>query len=327
MRQAAAFLSIKSFDREFNRMSPHVSVLISTYNGETFIAEQIDSILKQSHRNLDILIRDDGSGDGTLTLVERYAQKDSRIRWLAEENLGVINSFFRLLSLASDASDYYALCDQDDYWLRNKLKRAIATLDRCPADVPAMYFSRLQIVDENLRLSRQTRAPALFCLENALVENFATGCTVVLNRAARELVLRNLPHNCCMHDWWIYLLVLSKGRVYYDAYAGILYRQHDRNSVGYDRHIGRRLIQAVRRLLTQEKSRFDVYAQIVNFLEFARREALPDEIVRLCEEILRSRHSVTARIGLVLRNGGVTWQANPRGAIEQFRYLVSGSLG
>ncbi|TCO80518.1 glycosyltransferase involved in cell wall biosynthesis [Plasticicumulans lactativorans] len=308
-------------------MSPHVSILMSTYNGEAFLAEQIDSILKQSHRELELLIRDDGSRDGTLALVERYAHKDGRVRWLAEDNLGVTRSFFRLLGLARDTSAYYALCDQDDYWLRNKLRRAVATLERCPSDVPAMYFSRLRIVDENLRPSRQTRVPALFCLENALVENFATGCTIVLNRAARDLVLRNLPRECCMHDWWIYLLVLSKGRVFYDAYAGILYRQHGRNSVGYDRHLGRRLVQAARRLLAREVSRFDVYTQIVNFLEFARREGLPDEIVRLCEDVLRSRHSIAARLGLVLRNGGVIWQANPRGTIEQIRYLVSGALG
>lgn len=308
-------------------MSPHVSVLMSTYNGEAFLAEQIDSILKQSHRDLELLIRDDGSRDGTLVLVERYARKDGRVRWLAEDNLGVIGSFFRLLGLASDTSAYYALCDQDDYWLRNKLRRAIATLEQCPADVPAMYFSRLRIVDGSLHPARQSYVPACFSIGNALVENIATGCTIVLNRAARDLVLRNLPRECCMHDWWIYLLVLSKGRVFYDSHAGILYRQHGGNNVGYDHHLGRRLIRAATLLLSRRPARFDVYSQLTNFLEFARREQLSDEIMRLCEQLLHSRHSVAARLGLVLRNGGVVWQGNPRGRIEQIRYLMWGALG
>ncbi len=96
-----------------------VQVLMSTYNGERFLEEQIESLLSQSWKNLEILIRDDGSTDGTMEILERYCMRYSNIQVFAGENVGVAKSFFELLE-ESDG-DFVAFCDQDDVWLEHKV--------------------------------------------------------------------------------------------------------------------------------------------------------------------------------------------------------------
>src|SRR6185295_14022489 len=100
---------------------------------------------------------------------------------------GVMASFFDLLRSETGAADHVAFCDQDDVWHPDKLARACAALDRHPATVPVLYCGRTRIVDEHLRMIALSRMPRRApCLENALVENVATGCTIVMNRAARD---------------------------------------------------------------------------------------------------------------------------------------------
>ena len=101
-----------------------IQVLMSTYNGEKYICEQIDSIIAQDCgykgiANVKLLIRDDGSSDKTREILESYASKYPEIiRWYHGGNKGVIKSFFDLLENSDDEADYYAFADQDDNWMR-----------------------------------------------------------------------------------------------------------------------------------------------------------------------------------------------------------------
>ncbi len=211
----------------------NVQILMSTYNGERYLREQLDSILKQSYWDWKLLIRDDGSTDNTMKIIEEYARNDSRIHYYVGENLGVRNSFFDLMKNADLSSDYYALSDQDDVWLEDKITRAVSMMDY-DEKIPVLYASETQLVDQELKpIKSQIRRPVIVpSFGNALVENICTGCTCLFNRELLIMVREHIPDFTVMHDWWLYLTASAYGRVIYDMEAYILYRQHGDNIVG-----------------------------------------------------------------------------------------------
>ena len=126
-----------------------VAVLMSTYNGEQFLREQLDSILDQENVDLNLYVRDDGSNDHTIDILSEYADKHSNVHFYrGDKNLGACGSFLELLSKEYDA-DYFALADQDDIWDKDKISVAIEKLKTLPADKPALYHSNLRIVDQD----------------------------------------------------------------------------------------------------------------------------------------------------------------------------------
>ena len=225
-----------------------VEVLLSSYNGSRWLPEQVDSILGQTHTPLRLTIRDDGSTDDTRTVLSAY-EADVRVQVAYGTNLGLPEAFFRLLDGSSDDADLWALSDQDDVWLADKLARAVAAL--AAIDGPALYCARVAVTDEELRplypheLPR--RGPSF---ANALVQNIALGCTVVVNRKARDLLRHCWPEDCVMHDAWMYLVVAGAGQVIYDPTVVVKYRQHGGNSVGMGRGPASRLAGRVRRQLS-----------------------------------------------------------------------------
>lgn len=213
-------------------MVKKVQVLLSSYNGEKYIDEQIRSLLDQDYPDLHILIRDDGSRDRTLESLEKYKTLPN-IKVIQGENVGVINSFFNLLQQSDEDAEYFAFCDQDDVWLKDKVVRAVELLNREDPNIPLMYCSRLKIVDENLnylRLSNVCNRKASFA--NALIQNIAVGCTMVINKKSKSLICKEFPKEVRMHDFWIYQVVSGTGKVIFDHEPRILYRQHSSNVVG-----------------------------------------------------------------------------------------------
>jgi glycosyltransferase involved in cell wall biosynthesis len=192
----------------------------------------LQSIKRQTLPVARITVRDDGSTDGSDVLVQEWAEGCPNVRRLQGPRLGAANSFFSLLDSCGDECDYFALADQDDVWLPDKIERAVFSLGRHGTEEPAMYCSRVEYVDESLRHIGYSRIPKKVDFANALVENIAIGCTVVLNRSARSLLCRRVPQRTLMHDWWCYLVVSALGRVVFDERPGIKYRQHAGNVVG-----------------------------------------------------------------------------------------------
>jgi glycosyltransferase involved in cell wall biosynthesis len=144
------------------------------------------------------------------------------------EHVGFVQSFATLLARAD--ADYVAFCDQDDVWLPDKVSRAVARLEGTSG--PALYCGRLAVVDERLEplgLSPMPRRGLSFA--NALVESQAAGCTLVLNRAARELI-GDFPAEVVSHDWWAYLVVSAFGETLYDEHPAILFRKHSGQEFG-----------------------------------------------------------------------------------------------
>jgi hypothetical protein len=230
-----------------------VAILLSTYNGERFLAEQLDSLAGQTHRDWVLFWRDDGSTDGTPGLLREFAAGPGQGRSVQVDGgtrIGPTPSFLRVLggAVAHDF-DAFAFADQDDVWLPDKLARGARTLGMAPVETPALYCARQVFVDEALarigiscRLKRAPGFPA------ALTQNVATGCTLMLNRAAAALVMRSRPPPGSYHDWWSYLLVAAAGgRVLADEKPSVLYRQHDVNLVGAPPSMPRRGLAALRR--------------------------------------------------------------------------------
>ena len=212
-------------------MNEKVQILLSTYNGEKYLREQLESLFAQDYGNLKILVRDDGSSDGSVQILEEFSKRDSRLRFYVGSNLGVVDSFFDLLKKADSEATYFFFCDQDDVWVEGKVSRAVERLSR--KTMPALYFSRLRYVSESLAPLGTSKLPRNLSFASALVENVATGCTVAFNQALRAAALAHLPtQHCLMHDWWMYLLALATGQVVYDDQSFVAYRQHGANVVG-----------------------------------------------------------------------------------------------
>ena len=277
-----------------------VTVLLSTYNGAQHLSAQLDSLLAQRDVNLLIEVRDDGSTDATLGIVGRYAASHPAIRYRYGRRLGAAASFFDLLQQAEEACSYFAFCDQDDVWYPDKIAGAVERLEAV-GDVPALYCSRLEYVDADLNrigCSRLPRRP--LCFENALAENVAVGCTLVMNRAARAIVLESLAEACIMHDWWCYLVIAAFGVVVYDERATLKYRLHEGNQIGAPTGLVDELRRRIRRFRESGPGAFKIHAQAEAFQAVCGARLDPRR-ARVLERFLASRVSGRARIGYALR--------------------------
>lgn len=207
-------------------------VLLSSYNGAPFLDQQLASIARQTYPDIRLIVRDDGSTDATRDILRAHARPGA-VDVYQGDNLGAGASFFDLLHRHGDA-DIVMFSDQDDVWFEDKVARAAAALAKCAADVPALYCSRVALVDEGLvHLGHSPLWPRPPGFGNALVENVAMGCTIALNRAAASLIhSRPAPRCAIMHDWWCYLVTSAFGEVVYDPEPTLLYRIHGANTVG-----------------------------------------------------------------------------------------------
>lgn len=226
--------------------SPSVAILMCTYQGERYLAEQLDSFEAQSHGNWALWVSDDGSRDATLAILEQYRQRwgAERLHIVSGPGKGVTANFLSLACLPSIHSDYYAYADQDDIWLAYKLQRALDVLQAASPGVPALYCARTCLVDaDNREIGRSPLFAKPPSFANALMQNLGGGNTMVFNEAARALLQEaGADVDVPVHDWWAYLVVSAcGGRVFYDAEPVLRYRQHGGNLIGMNAGVGARL--------------------------------------------------------------------------------------
>jgi glycosyltransferase involved in cell wall biosynthesis len=245
----------------------NVCVLLSTYNGGKFLRQQIDSVLNQKNINVFLFIRDDGSTDPlTLRVLSDYAEYEN-IKILIGDNLGVVGSFWQLLK-DSPKADYYAFCDQDDLWGERKLIEAVKLLNITNSFIPLLYCSSLEYVDVELNTIGFSRKPkSTYSLKNSIVENIATGCTVIINNELRDIALKTKSiDSIVMHDWWLYLLASAYGSVVFDSNSYIKYRQHDNNVVGGTPNYYINLLRRVKRF-SSRKNNVAWINQAISFID------------------------------------------------------------
>ena len=232
---------------------PKVAILLCTYHGQHYLAEQLESFAAQTHSNWEVWASDDGSQDGTHAILECY-----QVKWGAQRLSmhigpaeGFAANFLSLTCKADIEADYYAYSDQDDIWEPDHLSRALDWLKTVPANIPALYSSRTRYISDDgldLGFSVLFKKPPSF--RNALVQSIAGANTMVFNQAARLLLSKTSSQlNIVSHDWWAYMLVSGcDGRIFYDSYPGVRYRQHGNNMAGQNTTFMARL-QRVKGLL------------------------------------------------------------------------------
>lgn len=214
-----------------------VNILMSTYNGQEFIAQQIQSIQKQTFENWNLLIRDDGSSDETPKIIADFAKSDARIRFInadKRENFGVIKNFYTLLKY--EKADYYFFSDQDDVWQPQKLELTLASVEKENNQIPLMVYTDLTVVDRDLQVLHDSMIKtqshhANTSLLEELTENTVTGGTMMVNHCLAKQ-WKHCYDDLIMHDWYLALLAASLGKLIYLDETTELYRQHESNVLG-----------------------------------------------------------------------------------------------
>lgn len=217
-----------SMDNDTN--CPIVAVLMSTYNGQKYIKEQLDSILKQENVKLDIFIRDDGSIDKTLEILNTYITKYSNIHVITGHNIGPVESFLALIYQKYEEFQYIALSDQDDIWDNDKLISAIRFIEN-DENIPCLYYSSVRVVDQNGNIEKVS-VPKKATKNNINYIFCATGNTIIYNKQLQSTLLQYRPSHIYMHDAWLLMVAVYFGNVYVDSTPHISYRQHESNVVG-----------------------------------------------------------------------------------------------
>lgn len=219
-----------------------VAILMATYNGEKYIVEQIESIVEQTFNDWTLYIRDDGSSDRTLDIIQKYAEQHHSIV-LIKDNVsrkGASENFFLLLRIIE--SKYYMFSDQDDIWLPHKVESAYYQIQKLESDninIPIVVGSDLKVVDALLKPISASfwkyckiKVSLLHDFKYVAVCNGLAGCTMIFNSKVKELIIPYLPTHS-MHDYFIILAVAAKGGIIeYMNETPILYRQHTNNVVG-----------------------------------------------------------------------------------------------
>lgn len=219
-------------------MSQKVDILLATYNGEKYLKEQIESVLNQTYENIQIIISDDCSTDGTRQILKEYEKNEKIKVFYQEKNLGYVKNFEFLLKQVEN--ELYMLCDQDDVWKKEKIEKSVEKLEKENLD---LVFGDLEVVDENLNTIHKSYNQYMhmqnkinkYCKDYQLqyLYNCMTGCTILSKKEFLSKILP-LPTNSkyMIHDYWIGLIVSLNGKVGYLSEPYILYRQHGNNQVG-----------------------------------------------------------------------------------------------
>lgn len=231
-----------------------VVILMATYNGANYLPVQLDSIVQQTFSDWTLLISDDGSSDGTQDILNDYATHyPEKIVLLKKDKAtgSAKNNFIFLTAYAQEYS-YIMYCDQDDYWKPNKIQLTLEKMKKLEAankKVPCLVHTDLEVVDEELNLLNKSFMeysglnPKRCRLNQLLIQNNVTGCTMMINHALWSLAARTVnADQVLMHDWWFALIAAACGKIGFMPCATIQYRQHRDNSVGAKNGHGARMV-------------------------------------------------------------------------------------
>ncbi|SHN11306.1 glycosyltransferase [Halanaerobium congolense] len=238
-----------------------VQVLLSTYNGEKYLTQQIESILQQKDVKISLLIRDDGSEDNTVNILKKFKSKYDSIELYCGDNIGWKDSFMKLIYMSGDF-DFFAFADQDDFWLPNKLISAINKIYQSNTKKePKLYYSDVTLTDKNLNKIGKFIRKRPDNKISVLFNPCAQGSTIVFNKKLRNLIKRYKPKDSYAHDMWVFILCYYFGLTIYDSNSYLLYRQHDNNvSIGGKKPSILHLVKS--RLIPMLKENIDAnYAQ------------------------------------------------------------------
>jgi len=235
-------------------MNTQINILMATYNGEKYVAEQIDSIINQSYENWNLLIRDDGSNDDTVNIINYYSNFDNRIKIILDDkgNLGLIKNFEELLKYSD--SEYIMFSDQDDVWLENKVQVIFSSMlklkEKHVEGTPLLVHSDSYIVDDNLNIissqfiGKRGNGKGI---EKILFAPCVQGSSMMINKSLKRFVLP-FPKNINIHDYYISLVNELIGKRKFLESSLMYYRQHSKNEIG----VNNSLLYKIKKLLKRD---------------------------------------------------------------------------
>lgn len=221
-----------------------VEILLATFNGAKFLGDLLGSLARQEDQGWTLVVRDDGSTDGSQALLSSWAEAHpGRLRWIQDghRRLGPMGNFEALL--AASSADYFLLCDQDDVWLPQKVRHLRESVYAAEAQygrkTPIIVHSDLIPTDASLRPIAESYwhyQRMVFPESNApwkvlALSNVVTGGATIGNAALRHAALP-IPKEAMMHDWWLALTAATMGKIVKDSRPSTLYRQHGQNTLG-----------------------------------------------------------------------------------------------
>lgn len=285
--------------------SVDVAILMCTFNGAAFLQEQLESFSNQSLQNWTLYVSDDSSTDATRSILSEYQQ-----RWGAERVVifdgpckGFGKNFISLISRPEVKGSYFAFSDQDDLWFSDKLERAVSRLMPLDTRTPALYCSRTRLIDADGNVTGFSplfsRPPSF---QNALVQSLAGANTMLINPAARDVLLR-LPEDTTViaHDWLAYLLVTACGGLaIYDENPSLDYRQHASNLIGANASYRDRVARVKKMMSGRFVEWNNVHLQTLNAL---LPLLTPRNKVTLKHFENGRKHNLTGRVAGLLRSG------------------------
>lgn len=297
-----------------------ITVLLATYNGEKYLPRQLASLQAQDDPAFTVLIQDDGSTDGTLDILADVVGQDSRFRMAKEcgHHFGAKGNFMSLLQQCE--GDYAALCDQDDEWESNRLSRCRAALEEAEArlgeSTPLLVHSDARVVDGDGAVihesffRHQGWDPEAVTLPRLLVQNNATGCTMLMNAALTHLASRKGdPAQMHMHDWFIALTAAAFGQVIFADEPLVRYRQHAVNVMGASKAT---LIQRGVKALSawrKGKARIALTYRHARAFRDAYGDMLPPQARATIDRYLATESMGKLRRVVAVQRGGYTMQS------------------
>jgi len=248
-----------------------VTILLATYNGASYLNEQLDSLLNQTYTDWNLLVHDDNSDDNTVKIIKQYIKRCPEKIILIDDKISYNSASANFASLLKHVTtEYVMFCDQDDVWLPNKIEITLnKMIDLENSELikkPLLVHTDLKIVDSDLNILSnsyriyQNLNPQYHTLNRLLVQNVITGCTIIINK---ELVKRiqSIPREAIMHDWWIGLVATTFGEIHYITTPTILYRQHTNNDTGANHYNIRSIVRQARQLSVMN---LDIYIRQAN---------------------------------------------------------------
>ncbi len=274
-----------------------IQILLPAYNGEAYIRKQLDSFVRlKNFDEIKVLVRDDGSTDGTVGILREY-ERDYGFEIITGENIGLADNVFELMRHCDMSCDYFSFSDQDDVWLPFKLDRAVAALDREDNSKPLMYSSCSDITDADLNVVGKTLSPRRpLSFYNAMIQNVCPGHTQVCNRELMKLVRSRYSSRVYMIDMWYYLAATAFGKVIFDDVSSTLYRQHGNNTMGYETGFIRKNLQRLKRARNYNSNR-----NLIMLRDFLNvyRDIMPTEYCDELEKFFTMQKGFFSRLGYI----------------------------
>lgn len=210
-----------------------VNILMSTYNGEQYLVEQLDSIFEQSYQDFVLYVRDDGSTDSTVKILREYQSRLSNRNKMiicSEKNVGFCISFFRLLEMSTEG-DYWAFSDQDDVWYKDKLLHAVEWLEGRNQNIPQMYHSGIVFADEKMNpIKKYELGNYKYCFQKSITSSAFYGFSMVINKCLRKELLKCNYNKIFYHDWFIGMIVTGFGEYCFSDVVDSAHRIHSSNT-------------------------------------------------------------------------------------------------